>query len=87
MAKVYVNGEYAGGAWTYSYKVDITDFVIPEENELVVEVVNNWMNRLIGDQNLTENLRETWSLVNPYNADSQLQPSGLFEPVSIKITE
>jgi len=87
MAKVYVNGEYAGGAWTYPYKVEITNFVIPEENELVVEVVNNWMNRLIGDQNLPENLRETWSLVNPYNADSQLQPSGLFGPVSIKMTK
>ena len=83
MAKVYVNDNYAGGVWTYPYKLDITDFVISGENELVIEVVNNWMNRLIGDQNLPENQRETWCFVNPYNRESILQPSGLFGPVTI----
>jgi len=61
----------------------ITDFVIPGENELVIEVVNNWMNRLIGDQNIPENQRDTWCFVNPYNRESILQPSGLFGPVTI----
>ncbi|RNC63818.1 glycosyl hydrolase [Proteiniphilum sp. X52] len=84
MAKVSVNGTYAGGLWTYPYKLDISDFVKPGENELVIEVVNNWMNRLIGDQNLPEGQRETWCFVNPYNAQSPLQPSGLFGPVTIQ---
>lgn len=84
MAKVYVNGEYAGGVWTPPYKVDISSFVETGVNELQVVVVNNWMNRMIGDMSLSEAQRETWCLVNPYNTNSALQPSGLFGPVKIK---
>lgn len=83
MGKVYINGEYAGGAWTYPYKINITPYVNNGENTIEVRVVNNWMNRIIGDMNLPEAERATWCLVNPYNKDSALQPSGLFGPVSI----
>lgn len=83
MAKVYVNDKYAGGVWTPPYRLDITELLKPDINNLRITVVNNWMNRLIGDLNLPEDQRETWCFVNPYNAQSQLQPSGLFGPVTI----
>jgi len=83
MAKVTINGKYAGGLWTHPYRLDITDLVKEGENELKIEVVNNWMNRIIGDQKLPEKERETWCYVHPYNAESPLQPSGLFGPVQV----
>lgn len=83
MAKVSVNGAYAGGSWTPPYRVDITEHVKMGVNELSITVVNNWMNRIIGDLNLPEAQRKTWYIVNPYNAQSPLQPSGLFGPVTI----
>ena len=83
MGKVYVNGEYAGGVWTPPYQLNITRFVKEGENDLKIEVVNNWMNRIIGDLNIPESERTTWSFVNPYNANSKLQPSGLFGPVTV----
>lgn len=85
MGKVYLNGKYCGGVWAPPYELDITPEIAEGKNELKIEVVNNWMNRLIGDQNLPESKRETWCFVNPYKADSKLQPSGLFGPVSIGI--
>lgn len=84
MAKVTVNGVYAGGAWASPYRIDITEQVKTGENELNIAVVNNWMNRIIGDLNLPEAQRETWYLVNPHNDSSPLQPSGLFGPVTIQ---
>ena len=84
MAKVWVNDEYAGGAWCYPYRVDVTKLLKKGENKIRVEVVNNWQNRLIGDQKLPEAERKTWTPVNPFNAESALQTSGLLGPVELK---
>jgi hypothetical protein len=83
-AKVRINGVYAGGVWTDPYRLNITKLLKEGENTLEVEVANNWMNRLIGDRQLPEKDRPTWVNVNPWRADSPLQPSGLLGPVEIQ---
>ncbi len=49
VAEVYLNGESAGILWKEPYRLNITDWVQPGENELKVEIVNQWVNRLTGD--------------------------------------
>ena len=83
MARVYVNDQYAGGVWTRPYRVNVTDLVAEGENTVRVEVVNNWQNRLVGDQQLPEEQRRTYATVNPFNAGSGLQESGLMGPVRL----
>ncbi|MFT3933637.1 MAG: glycosyl hydrolase [Chitinophagaceae bacterium] len=87
MAKVFINGQYAGGLWTAPYKLNISKFMRQGNNEIKIEVVNTWVNRLIGDSKLPVDKRPTWCPVNPYKPTSVLQPSGLFGPVKIEYIE
>lgn len=87
MAKVYVNDRYAGGAWCPPYKVDITQCVKKGRNTLRVEVVNKWVNRIVGDMQLPPEQRKISLLVNPYDASTPLPPSGLQQAVTIETYE
>ena len=84
MAKVKVNGEYAGGVWTAPYRVNVTNFLKEGENTIEVEVVNCWRNRLIGEKEaIPEADRFTFQTSTYLDKNSELQSSGLLGPVRV----
>ncbi len=84
VAKVKINGIEVGGVWTYPYHVDITKALKTGKNSLEISVTNNWMNRIIGDLNLSMLERKTWLTFNPYKKGDPLQTSGLMGPVVLE---
>jgi hypothetical protein len=54
MAQVHLNGKDQGILWKAPYRLDVTEAIKPRENLLEIKVVNLWVNRLIGDEQLPE---------------------------------
>ncbi len=77
-----MNGKPLGIVWHAPYRVDLTPALKPGANELVVKVVNAWVNRLIGDQQ-SGATKYTFADVKPYKASSPLIASGLLGPVTV----
>ena len=68
MAEVRLNGKCLGIVWCAPWRIDITTAVRPGANELELVVVNQWVNRLIGDARLPREKRLTWTTWSPYGA-------------------
>lgn len=83
MAKVRINGKDVGGVWTAPYRVDITDAVQEGVNKIEVEVVNTWLNRILGDLRLSEKECRVIPHTVPWKTETPLQRSGLLGPVRI----
>jgi hypothetical protein len=49
VAEVFINGKSAGILWKKPYQADISQLVQPGTNDLRIEIVNLWVNRLTGD--------------------------------------
>ena len=54
MAEIKLNGKNLGILWKAPYQLDVSSALQPGENELEIKVVNLWINRQIGDENLPE---------------------------------
>jgi hypothetical protein len=67
LAQVRINGNDAGIVWTAPWRVDISRFLRAGDNELEIEVVNLWPNRLIGDGDLPADRRHTKTNVRTYD--------------------
>ncbi len=83
MAKVKVNNKEVGGVWTAPYQVNITGTLRKGKNRIEIQVVNTWLNRILGDLNLSEKERKILPHTQPWNGKIALQKSGLLGPVKI----
>jgi len=50
MARVRLNGKDLGVVWCAPWRVEISDVLKSGTNDLEIEIVNRWPNRLLGDQ-------------------------------------
>lgn len=84
LATVRVNGQELATLWTAPWRVDITSAVKPGENQLEIEVVNVWNNRLIGDAALPPDQQRTWTATQKrFNRKAPLREAGLLGPVAL----
>jgi hypothetical protein len=52
LATVRMNGQTLGTLWKEPFRLDITNVAREGNNDLEIEVVNLWVNRLIGDERM-----------------------------------
>jgi hypothetical protein len=90
MASVKINGQELQVIWSAPFRFDLTPYLKLGTNNLKVEVVNMWVNRLIGDGKLPENERITKTNVNKFNspdAEQYIRVSGLMGPVKLMVVK
>ena len=82
IARVILNGKDLGILWAPPLRVSVTGLLKENDNDLKVEIVNTWRNRLIGDR--TKPLEKQLTKTNIKVLDSwQLTPAGLLGPVRL----
>lgn len=83
LAEIRMNGKKLGIVWSPPFRVEITDAAQVGENNLEIDVVNFWPNRIIGDQFLPVSKRFTKTNINVFTKNTPLSISGLLGPVTI----
>ena len=88
LARIRVNGRDLGVIWCAPWQIKIPDGLLKAEgNQLEIEVVNTWVNRLIRDGTLPVSEQLTWVTANPYAGTKglppQLREAGLLGPVQL----
>ena len=88
MARVRLNGTECGIAWKPPYLVDITRPARAGRNELEIDAVNLWINRMIGDEQLPEDCNwlnfETPAEWPAWFKEGKPRPSGRYTFTSCK---
>jgi hypothetical protein len=74
VAEIYINGKPAGIVWEKPFKADISSLVKTGINDLKVEVVNMWVNRLTGD--MMSDPKDRYCRTNHYYMKSEIWPGG-----------
>ena len=82
LAEVYVNGKSAGIVWETPFRVNISGLLKAGDNKIEIEVVNRWVNRLVGDAQPGAK-KITYTTMPFYNAKDKTLPAGLLGPVKL----
>jgi len=86
LARVKLNGQDLGVVWTAPWQVEATPAIRDGANELTVEIVNLWPNRLVGDAALPLDQRRTTTNVRKFEKPgARLVESGLRGPVRLLV--
>ena len=85
LATVRLNGMELGTLWKPPYKLDISQAAKLGINQLEIEVVNTWLNRLIGDEQPGMLTKITFVTHKGWDANSKLLPAGLVGPVTLNV--
>jgi hypothetical protein len=84
MARVSVNGNDCGIIWTPPYQANITQHLKEGTNNISVQVINNWNNRIVGDlRNPGEKEYARTNAKNKFTKESPLLESGLMGKAEI----
>ena len=84
IARIILNGRDLGIVWTAPWDVELTPALKKGRNELTIEVINLWPNRLIGDAALPAEKRLTNTNIE-LKKDAPLLSSGLLGPVTLQL--
>ena len=84
IAEVSVNGKPAATLWTAPFRGEITSFLKPGINRIMVTVTSTWRNRLAYDAGLPEAQHKTWTISGP-PADATREEAGLKGPVGLRV--
>ncbi|MCX6915262.1 MAG: glycosyl hydrolase [Verrucomicrobia bacterium] len=87
LAEVRLNGKNLGILWALPFRVDVTDAIKPTGNNLEIELVNFWPNRIIGDELLPAEKRFTRTNIRKLTKDTPLMDSGLLGPVRLLVEQ
>ncbi len=74
VAEVFINGKSAGILWKKPYQADISQLVQPGKNDLKIEIVNLWVNRMTGD--MLSDPKDRFCKTNQSYMKSEVWPGG-----------
>ncbi|GLU54704.1 glycosyl hydrolase [Dyadobacter frigoris] len=82
ITKVILNGKDLGILWAPPLRVSVSGILKEKNNDLKVEVVNTWRNRLVGDRGVPQEKRFTKTNIKIQDK-WQVLPAGLLGPVRL----
>lgn len=86
-ADISVNEKRGGTIWCSPWKCDVTDLIKSGRNQLVIQVANSLMNRMIGDSTLPQAKRVTYCYPEIITEQDTLISSGLIGKIYLVKSE